>query len=160
MDEIPDDVLERRDAYCQQRAIEIVDLRGYGVDGYVWQTTNDNIVKVARSRNPFLAERAVYLRLSSHLLYRLQGFSIPCLIDSDESQFVLELSYVSPPYILDFAAATLDQPPQNFDPNDPAWVREKSGLFGARWSDVQRLLDALRQYGVHYTDVTVNNIRV
>jgi hypothetical protein len=31
----------------------ILNLRGYGVDGYVWQTTNDNILKVARNRAPF-----------------------------------------------------------------------------------------------------------
>jgi phosphoglycolate phosphatase-like HAD superfamily hydrolase len=51
-------------------------------------------------------------------------------------------------------------PLQNFDPDDPGWVREKSGLFGARWPDVRRLLDALRQYGIHYTDVTANKLRV
>jgi len=97
MDEIPAELIERRDKYCQQRAIEILDLRGYGVDGYVWQTTTDSILKVARGRAPFITERAVYRRLSQHSSYRLHGFSIPCLINSDENQLVLELSYVSPP---------------------------------------------------------------
>ncbi|MEX0716932.1 MAG: hypothetical protein WD066_10105 [Planctomycetaceae bacterium] len=43
-------------------------------------------------------------------IYRLRGFAIPVLLDYDEKFGVLELSYVSPPFLLDFAEATLDQP--------------------------------------------------
>jgi hypothetical protein len=70
------------------------------------------------------------------------------------------MTFVRPPYILDFAACTLDKPPSGFDPYDPQWVAEQSRKFGRDWPDVQRLLDALRQYGIYYTDVHAQNIRV
>jgi uncharacterized protein YggE len=39
-------------------------------------------------------------------------------------------------------------------------IAEQSRKFGRDWADVQRLLDALRQHGIHYTDVHTQNIRV
>jgi hypothetical protein len=48
MAEIPTEISDRRDAYCLQRGTEIEALRGYGLDGFVWQTTEDNILKVFR----------------------------------------------------------------------------------------------------------------
>ncbi len=132
MIEIPGDVLTRRDGYCSDRDLTILDLRGFGLEGYVWQTTQDTILKIARHRHHYLAERDVYRRLADASLYRLQGFSIPCLIDSSDRHVALELSYVKPPYILDFAAATLDSPPTDFNLNDPDWLKEKSRLFGTR----------------------------
>lgn len=74
--------------------------------------------------------------------------------------WVLEIGYVKPPYILDFAACTLDTPPAGFDPDDAEWTGEQSRKFGRDWPDVRRLLDALRQYGIYYTDVHTQNIRV
>jgi hypothetical protein len=93
-------------------------------------------------------------------LYQLQGFRIPKLLDFDDALLVLELSYIRPPYILDFGASALDEPPPGFDPYDPHWIAEQSRKFGRDWPDVQRLLDALRQYGIYYTDVHAQNIRV
>lgn len=64
-------------------------------------------------------ERDVYLRFRKKALYRLQGFFIPILLDFDDTAMVLEMTFVTPPYSLDFAACTLDQPPSGFDPCDP-----------------------------------------
>ncbi len=143
MVEIPSDVAVRRDAFCQQRGIGIAELRGYGIDGFVWQTSEDNILKVFRYESEFQNEVVVYQRLQSHQLDMLQGFQIPALIHYDKNLFVLELSYVKPPYILDFAAATLDQPSPGFGAEDPTWISEKQRLFGSHWPEVVRLLDAL-----------------
>ena len=160
MIEIPQSVRERCDTYCSRSNKSVAELRGYGVDGFVWQTSNDNILKVYRSRRPFNSELNVYQRLAEHSLYRLRGFDIPILLDFDDELYALEMTNVSPPYILDFAAATLGAPPAGFDPDAEDWQAEQGRKFGRDWPDVNRLLDALRQYGVHYTDVHTQNIRV
>lgn len=46
------------------------------------------------------------------------------------------------------------QPPPNVDVDDRAWDREKSPWFGGRWSDLRRVPDTLRRYGIHDTDGT------
>jgi hypothetical protein len=160
MGQVPVKFQQRGETYCRLRAKQIAALRGWGVDGFVWQTSNDSIIKVYRRSHLFESELAVYQRLSEHSVYRLRGFDIPILLDFDETVEVIEMSHVSPPYILDFAAATLGAPPAGFDHEDPHWHAEHARKFGADWPEVQRLLDALRQYGVHYTDVHAQNIRV
>lgn len=160
MIDIPEEVIRRRDNYCALRSLTIEQLRGWGVDGFVFQSNRDSILKVFRRQDKFAAERAVYARLSSLNLTRLHGFRIPTFLDCDEQNSVLELSYVSPPYILDFAAATLDRPDPEFNPDDSNWLTEKSRLFGEKWAEVRNLLSALRQYGINYIDVHNENIRV
>jgi hypothetical protein len=160
MIEIPSEVLRRRDDYCADRSLQIKDIMGFGVDAFVWQLVDDNILKVFRNEYKYQRERDVYHRLRQKSLYRIQGFAIPLLEDFDDETFVLEISFVTPPYILDFAACTLDTPPAGFDPDDAEWTGEQSRKFGRDWPDIRRLLDALRQYGIYYTDVHTQNIRV
>jgi hypothetical protein len=81
MIEIPSDVIERRDEFCRSRSRDIQDLRGYGVDAFIWQATNDKILKVFRRPRGYDRERDVYLRLRQRSLYRLHGFFIPVLVD-------------------------------------------------------------------------------
>ena len=40
------------------------------------------------------------------------------------------------------------------------WLGKKQRMFGSDWPDVQRLLDALRLYGIHFSDAHLGNIRV
>jgi hypothetical protein len=98
----------------------------------------------------------VYLRLKKRSLYRLAGFSIPVLYHYDDACLALELSIVERPWILDFAQASLDVPIQEID--DPDWQNEKARIFGLDWPEIQRLLNALRQYGIFYRDVDPLNI--
>jgi hypothetical protein len=161
MPDTPAEIWQRCLAYCQQAGFTVEELRGYGVDGYVWQATNDHILKVFRPERDaeFNQELAVYERLQDRETHRLQGFNIPHLLNYRSDLLVLELSYVQPPFVLDFANATLGAPPAGFDPESPDWIREKRALYGPRWPDVVRLLDALRHIGIHYPDVHLGNIR-
>lgn len=106
---IPTDVEQRRIAYCESRGIQTQDLIGYGLDGFVWKTNRASVIKVCRHANLFDRELAIYQRLAQLGLHQLQGFRIPSLLDQDSEQSVLELSLVAPPFILDFAAASLDK---------------------------------------------------
>jgi hypothetical protein len=88
----------------------------------------------------------------------LHGFEMPWLLDHDAARWVLELSFVSPPFVLDFAAASLGQAPSEM--SAPEWLAEKKRMFGRDWPDVHRLLDGLRLFGIHFPDVHLGNIRV
>ncbi len=155
---VPAELDERRTAYCAARDIQTLDLMGYGLDGYVWKTNRGSVVKVCRHSNLFDRELAVYQRLSQLGLQQLQGFTIPRLLDHDSETSVLELSLVAPPFVLDFAAASLGKAPSEMAL--PEWLGEKQRMFGRDWPDVQRLLDGLRLYGIHFPDVHLGNIRV
>lgn len=124
------------------------------MDGFVWRTSRISALKIHRFRSGYRQERDVYLRL--HSLHRLAGFNIPLLLDYDDSCLALELSLVDRPFVLDFAQASLDVSPAEFD--DPAWLKEKTRIYGRDWPDVQRLLNALRQYGIFFRDVDPLNI--
>jgi hypothetical protein len=155
---IPWEIERRRDEYCEAKQLQVVDLIGFGVDGFVWQTDRESVVKVCRYKAPFDSELAVYQRLSKIGLRKLQGFEIPWLLNHDAARWVLELSFVSPPFVLDFAAASLGQAPSEM--SSPEWLAEKQRMFGRDWPDVQRLLDGLRLYGIHFPVVHLGNIRV
>ena len=115
------------------------------------------MIKVCRHANLFERELAVYQRLSLLGLHQLQGFRIPSLLDQDAEQWFLELSLISPPFILDFAAASLGKQPAEMESTE--WIGEKQRLFGPDWSEVQRRLDGLRLYGIHFPDMHLGNIR-
>lgn len=133
---------------------------GSGVDAYIWRTNGREVLKIFRHERDFRQERAVYLRLQEHGVVKLRGFALPDLLDYDESNLVLKLSFVEPPFILDFAAAGLDKKPSGFDFESEDWRTEKSRLYGRRWPDVLHLLEALRHMGIHYRDVHRGNIRI
>ncbi len=39
------------------------------------------------------------------------------------------------------------------------WLAKKQRSFGRDWPDLQRLLDGLRLYGIHFPDLPLGNIR-
>ena len=160
MIEIPNEILDRRNDYCERRQIRVIDEDGaWGLDAFVWRSAVGTILKVHRYEDRFRREMAAYDRLTERGLKRLQGFRIPELTQYDEELLVLELSFVRPPYILDFTEVGLDQRPPDFQLDDPDWEAEKRRVFGRRWADVRRLLEGLMQYGIYYCDVHNQNIR-
>lgn len=100
--------------------------------------------------------RAIY----THGVRSLQGFSIPDWIGQSDELWVIEIRIVSPPYLLDFGKAWIDEPPDF--PADAMEMWEASGieLFGEeRWCEVKGLLFALEKYGIYYYDAKPGNIR-
>lgn len=53
----------------------------------------------------------VYLRLRAHEVTHVGGHRVPILIDQDDELLAIEMTIVSPPFVLDFGGAYLDQPP-------------------------------------------------
>lgn len=159
MVDIPFEIIERRSAYCSRHNVVIqFDEPDWGLDAFLWRTTVETVVKVHRYHERFQKELATYRRLAERKIVRLKGFEFPQLVNYDEELHILELSIVSPPYILDFVEVSLGKEPGNFDLE--RIETQQSKQFGNDWPDVKRLLEALMQVGIYYDDVHNRNIRL
>ena len=72
---------------------------------------------------------------------------------------VIEMTIVTPPFLLDFAGAYLDWPP-DFSPEVmDQWHHDKAEQFGKRWKEVQNILAMLtEQSDIYMLDVNPGNI--
>jgi len=71
---------------------------------------------------------------------------------------VIEMSIVTRPFLLDFAGAWLDAPPDFPDETWVEWEAEKREQFDAHWPKVQAVLGALEALDIHMVDVSPSNI--
>ncbi|MEZ6034375.1 MAG: hypothetical protein R3C17_14870 [Planctomycetaceae bacterium] len=116
MADIPFETMERRSAYCSCHGVVIqFDEPDWGLDAFLWRTTVETVVKIHRYHERCQKELATYQRLAERKIVRLKGFAFPQLVKYDEELHILELSIVSPPYILDFVEVGLGQKPGNVD---------------------------------------------
>ena len=70
------------------------------------------------------------------------------------------MSIVTRPFVLDFAGAYLDMPPEFPDAVWADWEAEKQEQFGKRWPQVQAVLTALEELDIHLVDVSSSNIAI
>ena len=98
------------DQYAEAKVIEVfVTLPlGYGTDGNVYPTNRNSAVKALKLEKTYLCERNCYQRLAERGVERIEGLSVPRLIDFDDGLLVVEIEIVQPPYVLDFGKAYLD----------------------------------------------------
>lgn len=69
------------------------------------------------------------------------------------------MEIVSPPFLLDFAGAYLDQRPDCPDDVLEEWMEDKRQQFGdERWDVVQSIMAAFRGFGIYLADVKPGNI--
>lgn len=131
---------------------------GFGWDGIVFSTNCLSAIKGLRYEPLFLRERDVYRRLEQHAILSVLGFSVPRLVRSDDEFWVIEMTLVKPPFVLDFAGAYLDTPP-DFPPEVmEEWYAEKLEQFDERWPEVRRVIAAFRKWGIYLSDVKPGNI--
>jgi len=132
---------------------------GFGQDGKVWKSNHRTAVKVLERQRAYAIEAECYKRLSRHRVTSIQGFAVPKLVRTDDNLWVVEMHVVRPPYLIDFGKAHLDAPP-DFSPEVLAdWAESMRELWEDKWPQVQSLLRALQQYGIHYLDAKPGNIR-
>ena len=118
-------VRNKAEVYAEQQQIEIGRKLGFGWDGTVFATSRQSAIKMFKHERLYQRERDVYLRLDEQRVVRILGFEVPQLIDFDDDLWVVEMTIVSPPFVLDFAGAYLDQKP-DFPPEVMAdWAAEK-----------------------------------
>jgi hypothetical protein len=128
-------------------------------DGTVYATSGATAVKAFIREDAFSREAACYQRLRERNVEEILGFSVPWLINADTSRWILEMTIVDRPFLLDFASAHLDYPPDFPAEVIDQWEHEKHDLFGANWSRVQILLQILQdKYDIYLLDVHPANI--
>jgi len=68
------------------------------------------------------------------------------------------MTIVTRPFLLDFAGAYLDAPPESSEEIWKEWESEKREQFEKRWPIVQGALTALEDLDIYMVDVSPTNI--
>jgi hypothetical protein len=159
-----EDIDQRASRYASRRGLRLDRQLGYGRDGIVFSTalpTGDaTAVKVFRRAAAYRRELAAYRRLRDNAVVEIEGHDVPELIAHDDELWVIEMTIVTRPYLLDFADAYLEGAPEFPEDVIEEWYKEKVEQFGeARWEKAQSVLATLRgQYAIHLIDITPGNI--
>lgn len=108
-------------------------------------------------------ELATYQRLQECNVVKIGRFNIPQLVNHDTELLTIEITFVVPPFIVDFAGVYLDKPPSyHLEPEImEEWSRDKSEQFGDDWTEVQLAMWELqRDYQIYLNDVKPGNVTV
>jgi hypothetical protein len=115
-------------------------------------------VKAHKHAEAYVRERDVYQRLRQAGVSEVLGFRVPDLVRFDDELRVIEMNIVTPPFVLDFAGARLDIPPEFPDEVWDQWEAEKVEQFGPRWPEVRAVLAVLEDLDIYVLDVSPRNI--
>lgn len=115
-------------------------------------------LKVHLRRDPFEQELETYLRLREAMVTQVLGFNVPQLLGYDAELWVLEMTVVQQPFVLDFAEVRLDFPLEFPDDVWTTWLEEKREQFGERWPVVERVLGEFEALDIYLLDVSPRNI--
>lgn len=147
--------------YAAAEQLEIVRPLGFGIHGTVAAALGGHgytAVKHHFERDPFERELDVYYKLRELNVEIVGEFNVPRLFGWDESLRIIELSIVPRPFILDFAGAYLDWPPDFSDEVWADWEARRREEYGDRWPTVRAALDEFEAMGIFIVDVHPSNI--
>src|SRR5262245_38539129 len=162
-----DELTRRAHEYTQRHGLVLGDKLGFGVHGIVFVTENQpekgpaaarSAIKAHEREPDYRRERDVYLRLKQHGVSAIRGCHVPELLRFDNDLWVIEMTVVSRPFVLDFAGAFLDNAPDFSAEVLEDWRAEKLDQFGKSWPEVEAILRELRGYGIHLVDVSPSNV--
>ena len=154
-----DELRHRATAYANAHGIQLEDMLGSGKDGIVFSTNVRSAVKVFSQQETFRREWTCYQRFQENGIREVLGHHVPQSIGADEDLLIVEMSIVQPPFLLDFASAYLDVPPDFSEEVIEQWQHSKREEFGENWSGVMVILEVLKQdFGVYLLDVHPGNI--
>ena len=109
-------LIQNAQTFASQHQLQLAERLGFGIHGIIFvaegkSTAGKTALKVHRSVEPYLREREVYERLRDAGVSEILGFNVPQLIRFDDELRIIEMSIVARPFVLDFAGAWLDTPP-------------------------------------------------
>jgi hypothetical protein len=113
----PDVVVERAQEHARRHGLTLISQLGHGVHGSVFtakcQPQPDELplysaVKAHKQEADYRRERDIYLRLQREGITEIRRCHVPELIAYDDDLLIIEMTIVTPPYLLDFAGAFLD----------------------------------------------------
>jgi hypothetical protein len=152
------------DNYLLRNKLLIVGSLGHGKDGDVLKTDRDSAIKKLRTMELYRRELRAYKLLDELSISELDGFSLPRLLGYDEDAFLIEMTIVTPPYMLDFASTHDEVEMEFLGFTDEIWAEREqhwTDIFGDQWPRVRALRNTfLRLTGLMYLDATKNNIRL
>jgi len=158
-------LIQNAQAYATEHRLRLAERLGFGIHGIIFRTEGNpemgdvaTAIKVHRSQEAYLRELAVYQRLKEAGTTKILGFNAPQLLGHDDEMWIIEMSIVTRPFVLDFAGAYLDVPPEFPDEIWAAWEAEKRDQFDVRWPKVREILAALEEMDIHMVDVSPANI--
>jgi|SRR5947209_391492 len=157
------DLLRRFELYAARNDLTAGVRLGSGVHGIVFsafrQTEMGRVAVKVHEREPdYKRERDIYLRLRQNGVETVSGFSVPELVAYDDELWAIEMTVVDRPFVLDFAGAYLDRPPDFSDEVLADWSAEKQEQFGDHWPEVRAVVGSFEQFGVYLIDVNAGNI--
>jgi hypothetical protein len=155
--------LQNAQIYASRHNIQLAERLGDGVHGIVLVAEHKSkpgktAIKAHKDSEVYVLEREVYQRLGEAGITEIMGFRVPELIRYDDELRIIEMTIVTPPFVLDFAGARLDIPPDFPEEVWAQWETEKQEQFGTRWPEVCAVLDALKELGIYVLDVRPGNI--
>ncbi len=132
---------------------------GWGTDGIVYQTANTTAIKIHHRKELYHTELEVYKRLDQKNITHIGEHVIPRLIDYSNEHLLIEMTVVEPPYILDFAKATIDHAITFSDDAWEQWIADRREVFGDNWPAVAGIYNYFKRHlGVYLHDLTPRNI--
>lgn len=160
---IPDDKKLFKNAYdyAKRRRLQVLrqESPGHGMEGIVWKTSVHSAIKAFYRLSDYETELSCYQRLQEHGVNEILGLNVPVLEGHDKGLQVIEITFVQPPYLLDFGKASLDIPPPYLSEDRKRFRSQYAAEFGERWSDVSAVLHVLEaNYGIYYLDPRPQNI--
>ena len=155
--------IQNAQSYASFHGLRLAERLGFGIHGTIFVAENNSkagktAIKALHSVEFYLRERNAYLRLQAAGVSEIAGFHVPQLIRFDNDRLAVEMTIVTRPFLLDFAGAYLDAPPEFSQEIWNDWESEKREQFENRWPIVRRALAALEDLDIYMVDVSPTNI--
>jgi len=153
--------------YASRYGLVLGDELGFGVHGTVFVVQSQpqeaahagqSAIKVHEREPDYCRERDAYLRLKEHGIRAIGGCHVPQLLRYDDELWIVEMTVVTRPFVLDFAGAFLDKPPDFPEEVLADWRADKQEQFEKNWPRVESILRLLQNYGIFLVDVSPSNI--
>ena len=146
------ELLRRANDYARRHGLVLGEQLGFA-HGIVFVAESQtepgrSAIKVHEREAPYRRERDVYLRLQDHSVSEIRSSHVPRLLRYEDELWMIEMEVVTRPFVLDFAGAHLDAPPDYSDEVLAEWRADKQQQFADRWPDVEAILWSLERYGV------------
>lgn len=149
-------------AYAARYGCEFVGQLGFGREGDVLATDRPSAVKLFHETPPFRRELEVYQTLSAADITSIAGHHVPRLLRHDADLLAIEMSIVTPPFVLDFAGARTEAEAALFDFEEHVIEEHHArlaDLYGDDWTKVLTVIEEFaRRTGYVLMDIKPGNV--
>ncbi len=159
-----EELLEKAQTFARARRSTLDKVLGFGIHGIALVLQSEDgfartALKIHSAYEPYRRERDVYGRLAKFGVTKILDCHVPGLLRCDDVLLALEMTIVPPPFVLDFAGAWLDFPPEF---SEEVWEERNAkwaGEFGEDWPRAQAILAELEEAHIYMLDPSPSNIR-